>query len=99
MDDEWYLESIVKAKQIVAKHYCGYAGTSEGINKRKWIELTGKSSYEDEKYEVNLFVLEGSPPKGYVFASKSIELVVAFSNHFRRLKTFDFWTEEIPSLK
>jgi len=36
-------------------------------NDRHWLELTGTCSYHDYNYECLCYVLEGSPPKGFVF--------------------------------
>ena len=45
-------------KEKIAEDYGG--------NPRPWLEMVGKSSYEDIEYKTRLFVLEGSPPKSYV---------------------------------
>ena len=48
-----------------AKKYSEQNGGNEG---RRWLEATPEYSYNDDRYMVKIFVLEGSPPKGYIVA-------------------------------
>lgn len=54
--------AIEKAKRKVEQAYGTVPGT------REWLESSPIDSYEDDSYRVKLFVLEGSPCKGYVLA-------------------------------
>jgi len=37
-----------------------------GKNPRRWLTGNPPDSYEDEKYRIDFFVLEGSPPYGFI---------------------------------
>ena len=62
---------IEKAKQRVSETYGG------GIE-REWLECSPKTSYGRSDYKVSLFVLQGSPPKGYVLADSCYGIVRGF---------------------
>ena len=59
--------------------------TSEG---RKWLEASPENSYDSEDYKVKVFVLEGSPPKGYVLADYCYGIVKAFGIRMQPLHTY-----------
>ncbi|GAN34101.1 MAG: hypothetical protein DYG83_03405 [Candidatus Brocadia sp. AMX2] len=69
---------IEQAKKLIAKRW------DEG---RKWLE-TSLDSYGDKSYRVSLFVLEGSPAKGYIIANYGMGRVTAFGCDGTRLKTY-----------
>jgi len=75
-------ENIKKAKLAVIKKYEG-----EEKTERKWIELTA-DSYNEKSYRIALFVLEGSPAKGYVIANYGRKIVMAFSVDDKKIKTY-----------
>lgn len=66
MTNEWkdslMNPAIEKAKRKVEQAYHTKPG------QRAWLESNPIDSYEDESFRVKIFVLEGSPCKGYVVA-------------------------------
>jgi len=80
---------IEKAKRLAEEWY----GCSAG--KRQWLEAEPPHSYGDPSYRVRLFVLEGSPPKGYILADYSYRLVKVFSANFLKTETLRLKDEEI----
>jgi hypothetical protein len=73
---------VVKAKRLVERWY----GCQPGD--RRWLESQPPHSYSSSDYRVRLYVLEGSPPKGYVVASYSIGVVRALNHSFSKSSTF-----------
>ncbi len=55
---------------------------------RRWLEAEPPYSYGDEKYKVQLFILEGSPPKGFVLADFRTGAVIALDGGFDRKRVF-----------
>jgi hypothetical protein len=80
------MESLItKAKRAVERQRlarCGEAPT------RRWLEATPDHSYRDERYRVTIYVLEGSPPRGYVIASWGANRVKAYAGDFRKRLPF-----------
>ena len=74
---------IAKAKNHVRK---SFAGDLDGT--REWLEAEPPHSYGDEQDRVRLWVLEGSPPKGYVLADYRTGAVVALDGGFSRKKVY-----------
>jgi hypothetical protein len=74
-------KAIEKAKALVARNY-GETGD------RKWLKSNPPDSYGDERYRVELYVFEGSPPKGFVVADWSHLIVKAFNQYWTCLHTF-----------
>ncbi len=64
-------ERVELAKRGVEQAYGARPG------ERRWLVGLTPPSYEDTHYEVSLFVLEGSPPKGFV---------LVLGNDFRRIR-------------
>ena len=65
--------AIEKAKRKVEQAY--HCSPSQ----RAWIESNPLDSYEDDTFRVKLFVLEGSPCKGYIIADYGRMYVTPFS--------------------
>ena len=76
-------DRIALAKNHVRK---SFAGDLDGT--REWLESEPPDSYGDEQYRVRLWVLEGSPPKGYVLADYRTAAVVALDGGFSRKRAF-----------
>ena len=70
---------IEKAKKLVER--------GEKVE-REWLEAEPPNSYSSSDYRVRLFVLEGSPPKGYVLADYASGVVRAFGLSLRALYTY-----------
>jgi len=75
-------EALEKAKEIVVRHYnrrCQYP-----LNKptdRQWLKqgVSEPYSYGDERYRLDVFVLEGSPVKGFIIWNNARRVFLAFS--------------------
>lgn len=60
-----------------------------GIETPRWLEATPEHSFGKEEHMVTIFVLEGSPPKGYIFADYTHGLVKTLrGTDLRTIKTF-----------
>jgi hypothetical protein len=60
-----------------------------GIETPKWLEATPEHSFGKEEHMVRIFVLEGSPPKGYIFADYTHGLVKTLrGTDLKTIKTF-----------
>lgn len=60
-----------------------------GIESPRWLEATPEHSFGKEEHMVKVFVLEGSPPKGYIFADYTYGLVKTLrGTDLRTIKTF-----------
>lgn len=76
------MEKLIEgAKQLVEK-WCGCH-----LGDRQWLEAEPPCSYGNRSYRVRLFVLEGSPPKGYILADYVNRIVKVFGVSFRSTKT------------
>lgn len=74
-------EHIELAKRAVERKY----GAKPG--ERRWPIGTTPPSYDDTEYEVSLFVLEGSRPKGFVLVYAGHNgHVLALDNGFKRIR-------------
>ena len=73
-------ELIQAAKSYVEEAYRPVAG--EWLRSELTVTARGKS------HLVELFVLEGSPPGGYVLASHGAGVVVAIEKNFNRYQSF-----------
>ena len=63
-------------------------GSTEAPTPR-WLEATPEHSLGKEEHMVRIFVLEGSPPKGYIFADYTYGLVKTMrGTDLRTIKTF-----------
>ena len=72
---------INRAKKLLA--------TGSGIETPRWLEATPEHSFGKEEHMVRIFVLEGSPPKGYILADYTYGLVKFFRGiDLRTIKTF-----------
>jgi hypothetical protein len=61
-----------------------------GIDAPRWLEATPEHSFGKEEHMVRIFVLEGSPPKGYILADYTYGLVKTFRGmDLRTIKTFN----------
>ena len=59
------------------------------IETPKWLEATPEHSFGKEEHMVKIIVLEGSPPKGYIFADYTHGLVKTLrGTDLRTIKTF-----------
>jgi hypothetical protein len=74
-------ELIKKAKDCVEKRW-------PGVEERPWLEAEPPDSYKDPFWRVRLFVLQGSPPKGFVLANYGTHTVKAFNSEMKHLYTF-----------
>ena len=70
-----FSRAIEKAKHQV-EVWCGCVGSG-----RRWLTASTIDSYNDPNYRIELFVLEGSPAKGYVVAD--------WGNRTLRIQCFD----------
>jgi hypothetical protein len=77
---EDFEKQVEKCKQAVIMAYEGQPTTQ-----RKWLEAHC-DSYRNPDYRVQLFVLEGSPPKGCVVVDYGHGVVLAFDAHGKKLK-------------
>lgn len=60
-----------------------------GIETPIWLEATPEHSFGKEEHMVRIFVLEGSPPKGYILADYAHGLVKTLRGiDLRTIKTF-----------
>jgi len=77
--------AIDKAKRKVEKAY----HTEQG--QRAWLESSPVDSYGTDSFRIKLFVLEGSPCKGYVVADYGRMFVtpVSFSKKLREINARD----------
>jgi hypothetical protein len=76
----WSIEEFIeKCKQAVIKDYEGKETTD-----RPWLEAH-VDSYGSAKYRIQVFVLEGSPAKGYVVANYGHTRVQAFDGRGKKL--------------
>lgn len=73
---------IERAKLRVEKNYSCKPGD------RRWLAGSPPDSYESETYRVELLVLEGSPPKGFVLATHNAVLALCFDG--RVLRRWDY---------
>lgn len=78
-------DAIEKAKERVMAKYNDYT--------RTWLEGKIPHSYNDPEYKVALFVLAGSPPRGYVLADYYSGIVIAFSFALDRLHTYHAYNQ------
>ena len=76
--------AIKKAKDHVLRAY----GENAKTTVREWLECSPAPSYNNPEYKVSLFVLSGSPPKGYVIADYQSGLVKAFGVRLKPLYTY-----------
>ena len=84
MGKEEELEKLIeKAKEKVEKDY-----DPHGLCKRQWLEATPPNSYRSKEYKVTVFVLEGSPPKGYIIVDYCYGIVKAFTVRLQPLYTY-----------
>ena len=75
-------EAIESAKAAVVKSYEGNRPTG-----RKWLKAH-VDSYKNKDYRIELFVLEGSPAKGFVIADYGHNCAMAFNAWGRKIRTF-----------
>jgi hypothetical protein len=78
-----FKDLIELCKQAVMKARASNEG--QGAMERRWLEAHA-DSYENPKYRIQLFVLEGSPAKGYVVIDYGHHRVQAFDVRGKRLK-------------
>ncbi len=72
---------INRAKKLLLVGY--------GTDTPRWLEATPEHSFGKEEHMVRILVLEGSPPKGYIFADYTHGLVrVLRSKDLKTIKTF-----------
>lgn len=76
-------DCIALAKNHVRK---SFAGDLDG--NRRWLQAEPPHSYGDEQYRVCLWVLEGSPAKGYVLVDYGTGAVAAIDGGFSRKKVY-----------
>ena len=76
-------ELIEKAKRKAEKAY-----DPQEKHKREWLEAEPPHSYRSKGYKVKVFVLEGSPPKGYILADYCYGIVKAFGVRMHPLYTY-----------
>jgi hypothetical protein len=74
------LNLIEHAKHRVEQEFGGV--------KRDWLEAEPRHSYSSGGYKVKVFVLEGSPPKGYILVDFCWGIVKAFGVRMRLLHTY-----------
>ena len=72
---------ISRAKRMLE---VGYGGTEP-----RWLEAAPEHSFGKEEHMVRIFVLEGTPPKGYILADYTYGLVKTLrGTDLRTIKTF-----------
>lgn len=60
-----------------------------GAESPRWLEASPENSLGKEEHMVKIFVLEGSPPKGYILADYTYGIVKTIrKSDFRTIKTF-----------
>lgn len=60
-----------------------------GIESPRWLEAAPEHSFGKEEHMVRIFVLEGSPPKGYILADYTYGIVKTLRGiDLRTIKTF-----------
>ena len=60
-----------------------------GIETPRWLDATPEHSFGKEEHMVRIFVLEGSPPKGYILADYTYGLVKTLRGmDLRTIKTY-----------
>jgi len=77
--DEKFEGVIEKAKRKIEESYGGM--------KRQWLK-TKIDSYENPLYRIELYVYEGSPPKGYIVVNYGRGLVHAFNAWGEKIYTY-----------
>ena len=80
-----FVDLIDKAKRFIISRV-------EDGDERKWLSAN-VDSYETSTQRITLFVLEGSPPRGYVIANYSTLTVKAFSIQDKTLRTWNLGDE------
>lgn len=70
------MDAIFKAKVYIEALY------PESVDPR-WFYTKPYHSFSDEENTVKFYVLEGSPPRGFIIANYALGIVVAFDNHMR----------------
>jgi hypothetical protein len=80
-------ELIELCKQAVIKAYVRYEG--ECAKDRPWLEAHVDPYGSCERHRVQLFVLEGTPAKGYVLADYGRKRVQAFDSDGKKVRQFN----------
>lgn len=73
---------LEQAKRYMEDH-CG-----GDLSVREWLEATPPDSYGDCAYRASLYVLSGSPPKGYIILDWEYPQAKTFTAHMAHMKTF-----------
>jgi hypothetical protein len=85
---EYVSDVLIKAQKIYEgkkyKEKMGFSG-----KQRQWIKLTGRPSYDDNKYLVEMYVFEGSAPKMYVIVNNAINRILILNADFKKVKDYD----------
>jgi hypothetical protein len=74
--DKW----IQEAKDCIKKHY-GFDDPE-----RPWVMVSPPDSYNDPAYKIELYVWQGSSPKGYIVALYNQGLVFAFDPNMKKIR-------------
>mgnify|MGYP001558154229 CR=1 FL=1 len=82
-----YEAAVEHAKRTVER-FCGRDGVG-----REWLDAAPRDSYLSEGQHCHLYVLEGSPPRGYVL--RTPYFVAAIRPDGRRLHTWHSW--DVPA--
>lgn len=83
------LEEAKKAMEIEINRAKKLLTLGPGIESPRWLDATPENSFGKEEHMVRIFVLEGSPPKGYILADYTYGLVKIFrGSDLRTLKTY-----------
>jgi len=83
------LEEAKKAMEIEISRAKKLLTYGPGIESPRWLEATPEHSFGKEEHMVRIFVLEGSPPKGYILADYTYGIVKIFrATDLRTLKTY-----------
>ena len=58
------------------------------LEKRQWLKSSPKNSYNEERYKIEMWVLEGSPIKQIVIINHCMKQIVCFDSWMKKTKEF-----------
>jgi len=73
-------DAIDKLQKYVDKVWHSYSGFTESHGRRRWLKAVPEDSYGEERYRVELWVLEGSPVKQIVIINHCMEEIYCFDD-------------------
>lgn len=85
-------DALNKLQKYVDKVWHSTPGFTEE-DRRKWFKAVPEDSYGDERYRVELWVLEGSPVKQIVIINHCLKELICYSGALRKRICF-FWGKQ-----